>query len=119
MKKTLLIGLLVIASAFIGDAQNAPAPRAQQTPARQTAAAAPAAATAAAGTQRALVDQYCVTCHSDRAKTAGLSLENLDMTHAAENAETWEKVIRKVRAGMMPPPGLKRPDRQTMDALAV
>jgi len=58
---------------------------------------------------RALLDQYCVTCHNDRLKTANLSLQGLDVTQAADHAELWEKVIRKLRAGVMPPPDLPRP----------
>src|SRR5437764_1464284 len=66
----------------------------------------------AAGTAapyRALLDQYCVTCHNERAKTAGLMLDKLDLDHTGESAETWEKVIRKLRGGMMPPTGRPRP----------
>jgi mono/diheme cytochrome c family protein len=66
-------------------------------------------------TRLAVLNQYCVTCHSERLKTAGLSLEGLPLDG---NAETWEKVIRKVRAGMMPPAGAKRPERAALDALA-
>ena len=62
-----------------------------------------------AAKQRALLDQYCVTCHNDRVKTANLSLQNLDMTTAGEHPELWERVVRKLRAGVMPPPGMKRP----------
>ena len=58
---------------------------------------------------RALLDQYCVTCHNERAKTAGLMLDKMDVDHVADNAETWEKVIRKLRGGMMPPTGRPRP----------
>jgi len=58
---------------------------------------------------------YCETCHNDRLKTAGLSLQGLAIDG---NAETWEKVIRKVRAGMMPPAGAKRPERAALDAFA-
>ena len=60
-------------------------------------------------TQRALLDKYCVTCHSDRLKTANLSLQGLDLTRVADHAEVWEKVIRKLRAGVMPPPNIPRP----------
>src|SRR5215467_9307831 len=67
-------------------------------------------------TQQELVTKYCVTCHSDRAKTGGLSLEKLDAEHAAANAETWEKAIRKLRAGLMPPSGAARPDRATLES---
>ena len=58
---------------------------------------------------------YCETCHNDRLKTAGLSLQDLPIDG---HAETWEKVIRKVRAGMMPPAGAKRPARAALDAFA-
>jgi len=60
--------------------------------------------------QRALLDQYCVTCHNQRAKTGGLSLDALDLNHVSQNAEVWEKVMRKLRSGAMPPVGLPRPD---------
>src|SRR5262245_60233007 len=58
---------------------------------------------------RALLDRYCVTCHNDRLKTANLSLQGLDLTKVAERADVWEKVIRKLRAGVMPPPDVPRP----------
>jgi hypothetical protein len=73
------------------------------------AGAGPAAAADVAA-QRALLDRYCVTCHNARAKTGGLTLEGVDLTRVGENAELWEKVVRKLRAGMMPPPGRPRPD---------
>ena len=57
-----------------------------------------------------LIGQYCLTCHSQRLKTAGLTLETLDLAKAPADAETWEKVLRKLRTGAMPPPGLPRPD---------
>src|SRR5215467_7572130 len=59
--------------------------------------------------QRALLDRYCVTCHNDRAKTANLSLQKLDLATVGEHPELWEKVVRKLRAGVMPPPGMRRP----------
>jgi hypothetical protein len=68
--------------------------------------------------QRELVQKYCVTCHSDRAKTGGLTLESLDPQNTAAHAEVWEKVVRKVRGGMMPPQGMPRPDNTTLDAFA-
>ena len=62
-----------------------------------------------ATSERALLDQYCVTCHSDKAKTGNLSLQNLDLATAGDHAELWERVVRKLRAGLMPPPGVRRP----------
>ena len=57
-----------------------------------------------AATEGALVKQYCIGCHNDRAKTGGLSLENADVSRVGEKPELWEKVVRKLRAGVMPPP---------------
>jgi cytochrome c551/c552 len=68
--------------------------------------------------ERALVNQYCAVCHSDKLKTGGLSLEKLDPAHAGDAAETWEKVVHKVRSGMMPPSGARRPDRAALDRFA-
>ncbi len=64
---------------------------------------------------RPVLDRYCVGCHSDRLRTAGLSLEALDAVHVAGGAEVWEEVIRKLRSGAMPPPGRPRPDRAVVE----
>src|SRR5215468_990124 len=90
MKNTLLIACAVVVSAIPGYSQST---------------------TPAAATQRGLLDQYCVTCHNDRTRRANLSLEKLDLaTHVGANPQLWEKVVRKLRAGVMPPPGMRRPD---------
>ncbi len=68
------------------------------------------AAPIAAGSPRDFLDKYCISCHSDRVRTAGLSLESLDVTRPMDAAESWERVIAKLRAGSMPPPGRPRPD---------
>jgi len=60
--------------------------------------------------QQAVLSQYCFTCHNQTAKTAGLALDKLDTLHIGQDAEIWEKVVRKVRSGMMPPQGAPRPD---------
>src|ERR1700674_3256743 len=52
--------------------------------------------------QRAVLDQYCVSCHNERLKTAGLMLDQMDIGRVGEHAEVWEKVVRKLRAGAMP-----------------
>ncbi len=67
--------------------------------------------------QRALLDQYCVSCHNDRLKVGGLSLQQLDPANVANAPETWEKVVRKLRAGAMPPQPRPRPDAPTYNAL--
>jgi hypothetical protein len=71
---------------------------------------------AAALPPRAVLDRYCVTCHNQRLKTAGLALDALDLTHVAEHAEVWEKVVRKLRTGAMPPAGRPRPEKAVYDA---
>jgi cytochrome c551/c552 len=68
--------------------------------------------------QKAVISQYCVGCHSQKLKTGGLVLEGLDPASVAHDAETWEKVVRKVRTGMMPPAGARRPDRGALDTFA-
>ena len=62
-----------------------------------------------AATQQALVKQYCVGCHNNKLKTASLSLEGLDLSKVSADADTWEKVLRKVSANQMPPGGLPHP----------
>ena len=73
---------------------------------------------AASESQQALLGQYCVSCHNQRARTGGLALDTFDLARVGEDASTWEKVVRKLRAGMMPPPGQPRPDRTTVDRFA-
>ena len=73
--------------------------------------------TASASAARAVLDKYCVTCHNQRAKTAGLTLDALDLSHVSRNAESWEKVVRKIRTGAMPPAMLPRPDKAAADGV--
>lgn len=56
--------------------------------------------------------------HNQRVKTAGLALDQNDVEHVSEGAEIWEKVVRKLRSGAMPPPGSPRPDKATYDGFA-
>ena len=82
----------------------------------QTGAVQPAGGS---GAQKALVDKYCVGCHNDRnkARYANLSLEHADFEHLERDGDTWERVIRKVKAGAMPPAGNPKPDRAALEAL--
>jgi mono/diheme cytochrome c family protein len=109
-----------------GQAGNSASPQAKPTapaarPAPQAAAptaarqAAPAAADVAAN--QALVNQYCVTCHNARLKTAGLLLDELDLTKLGDHPEIAEKVVRKMRAGLMPPTDARRPDPASLESL--
>jgi mono/diheme cytochrome c family protein len=67
---------------------------------------------------RQLVTKYCVSCHNQKLKTANLALDAADSVHPFNSAETWEKVIVKLRSRAMPPPGIPRPDNATYDAAA-
>ena len=67
--------------------------------------------------QRALLDQYCVTCHNQQAKTAGLMLDKADLNDIPGGAATWEKVVMKLRSGMMPPIGRPKPDQAAVNAM--
>jgi hypothetical protein len=69
-------------------------------------------------TQRTVLDQYCVTCHNSRAKTGGVTLDNVDLANVGPHAEVLEKAVRRVRAGLMPPLGARRPDDATLTLLA-
>ena len=88
------------------------APRAQATSVQTPSAA----VSTASLDPRALLDQYCVTCHNERLAIAGLLLDESDIEHVGAGADTWEKVVQKLRSGAMPPPGRRRPDRPTLDA---
>jgi hypothetical protein len=85
--------------------------------ARQQPAPGPVRAAGTADRTRATLDRYCVTCHNQRVQSGQLSLESLDTSQAAGHAATWEKVVRKVRTGAMPPAGMPRPDGATAAAL--
>src|SRR5215510_3641164 len=84
---------------------QAPAAASTQAPVTAQASGAPPVTP-----QRALIDQYCLGCHSDRVKAGGLALSQLNLDAVDQSAEIAEKVIRKLRGGLMPPAGAKRPD---------
>jgi cytochrome c5 len=94
-------------------------PTAQQ-PASQTKSvqsSTPVGAVSPASSHRGLLDRYCVTCHNQRLATAGLKLDEADVAHPGEGAEIWEKVVRKLRTGMMPPPNMPQPSMENRQAL--
>ena len=83
--------------------------------AQQRAATAPTGFAPPASPQRALLDTYCVTCHNQELRTAGLTFDTLDVAQIAERADIWERVARKLRAREMPPAGRPRPDPPAYD----
>jgi hypothetical protein len=89
----------------------------QSTPASPTVLR-PAHALPEAASLRSLVDKHCGTCHSDRIKAGGVSLQGPDLSGIVGNPATWERSVRKIRAGMMPPSGSPVLDPATREALA-
>src|SRR5687768_4585781 len=83
-------------------------PSAQHTAPQANAAqsASPTGAAPAASVHRRVIDRHCVTCHNQKLATAGLKLDEADVSNPGKGAEVWEKVVRKVRTGMMPPPNM-------------
>ena len=81
-------------------------------------AAALAPAAAAPPARQDLLTRYCVTCHNQRLKTGDLSLDLIDPVNVGQRPDVWEKVVRKLRAGLMPPPGRPRPEKAEMDQFA-
>ena len=85
-----------------------------------TAPVAAVAVAPAANPHKALLDRYCLTCHTQRLKERGtvpIALDGLDLSRVGADAETWEKVVLKLRAGLMPPAGAPRPEKGAHDAL--
>jgi hypothetical protein len=83
-----------------------------------TTIAHPAALQTPANPVPQFVTTYCVSCHNDRLKTGTLTLEHIDAQQLSNSAETWEKVIVKLRSRSMPPVGNRRPENSTYDAVA-
>src|SRR5438874_2607728 len=109
------IGMLIGTALRTVEAQSA-APQDQHAAAKP-AAASPAAPSAGASSTRTLLDSYCVRCHNERLKTGGLILDrtvNADDVSVAP--DMWERVVRKVRSGAMPPAGLPRPEASAFGA---
>jgi mono/diheme cytochrome c family protein len=108
-KRLLVSGCLALASVALVSGQVS-------RPQRPTKSVSAAPASDAA-VPRAVLDQYCVTCHNQKLKTANLLLDQLDLAHLGDQAAIGEKVVRKLRAGMMPPSGMPRPDAETREKL--
>ena len=87
---------------------------AQQTAQSSTGTAGTAEA---ASSQRRVLDRYCVTCHNQKLKTAGLTLDEADVANPGATGEIWEKVVRKLRTSTMPPPNMSQPSIEDRTAL--
>src|SRR5512145_3279552 len=107
MRRALLLALLLlgwgVATGSVVQTSASPA-------AVASAKAGQSGENASATSPQSLLDTYCITCHNQKLKTAGLALDTLDATKPQASVETWERVIGKLRARSMPPPGRPRPD---------
>jgi hypothetical protein len=112
--RTPAVGALVAGMGLV--VANGPA---ELPPPARVADAAPAAVSAALApaTLTAVVQQYCVTCHNDQLLTGNVSFQGFEVEKAADKAEIAERMIRKLRVGMMPPPGMPRPGGDTLQVL--
>ena len=106
------VGLVAFGLALVGAGGSVPRAASPQTQPVQGARPA-----AVSSPHQATINQYCVSCHNQRLKTGDLVLEGLDPANVAADAETWEKVVRKLRLGVMPPQGVRRPDQATYDEI--
>jgi hypothetical protein len=111
-----LLGVIYLLPAA-GQEQTPPIspPVSEQQPA---ITASPQRAAAPIHPQRAVLNRYCVSCHNEKSKTAGLMLDRMDIENVVTSAPVWEKVVRKLRTDAMPPVGMARPDKTTNTALA-
>ena len=107
MSRRILVASVLWIAAFA-----AAVPRAQVS--RASESRPPSSVTA---TDRAVIDKYCLTCHNQRLRTGGLTLDSPDLADVPSHADVWEKVVRKVEAGMMPPAGVPRPDEASRRTL--
>src|SRR6516165_4101491 len=109
MKRFFCLGAFFVITASVALLMNKAV---GQTAATGTPAASPA------DQSRAMIDTYCVGCHSTRLKTGGLALQGLDLKLAENDAQPWEKVLRKLRGRLMPPPGSPQPEQKDIDAFS-
>jgi hypothetical protein len=93
---------------------TAAAPQEQrQSPAPASFASPTSPASAPSST---LISTYCVACHNERTRTAGVAFDTMDLEDVAKDAEIWEEAVRKLRGGLMPPAGARRPEPAVVDA---
>jgi len=111
MKRFLCASAVIALAASVAIVQNRAV---GQTPAQTPARTAPAAA--GADPYRAMLNTYCVGCHNTRLRTGGIAFDALDPQSAADDAQVWEKALRKLRGRLMPPPGTPQPSQKDIDS---
>src|SRR5215472_15597217 len=101
--KTVIFGIACLVPISVGVVfgQSAHGLGANSSAAKPAASSTVQAQLADIASQRAVLDRYCGVCHNSKLKTANLELDKLDLAHLGEHAETGEKIVRKLRAGMM------------------
>src|SRR5215207_4096030 len=106
--------ILTAAIALLGGLTQ---PAIVRTAAQRSAGGAPPVTTSqpktSADGHRATLDKYCVTCHNEKTKTAGLTLDTMKLAEVTGHADTWEAVVKRLRTATMPPAGMPRPDEAT------
>jgi mono/diheme cytochrome c family protein len=113
------VGIVLASAGALGEVRPGLFAAAQDLPRRRAARPAARSVTAAdASAQRATLDQYCVTCHNERLRTARLALDSANLAEVGGDASLWEKVVTRLRTRTMPPAGGPRPDQATYDRLA-
>ncbi len=112
--RCLVLGGVVVAYVCVSGTQlRSASPQDESRSKAQSQSSNPSASNSSASgasTQRAVLNQYCVTCHSERLRTAGLTLDKADIADVGSDAALWEKVLSKLRTAAMPPAGVPRPD---------
>ena len=117
MRRSILKAVVMCAGlATVVAATGSPLAAGPQAPSPATPTQQISPSSASTSPERALVNRYCVSCHNERLKTADLRLDNVNIDDLGSGAAVWEKVVRKLRAGRMPPKGRPRPDKGTNDA---
>ena len=110
MVRAVAAALAAVLAGAAGAGAAGPRPQPPGGSPAQTTAPAPLA-------PRALLDRYCVTCHNQRLQTGGLALDTLDVSRVGGAPDVWERVVLKLRGGMMPPAGRPRPAGPALDDL--
>ena len=116
MKRFIAASAVVVAVAFPAILETRALGQAPTGQASTRKAPAEAAPPGIEDPHRALVTTYCVTCHNARLKTGGLALDGLDLAAAGNDAQIWEKALRKLRGHQMPPPGSPQPEQKDVDS---
>ena len=115
-----VVGAIVLAGSPVEASSARPLTGTRATAVWSAVQASAPATEAVSVAPRAVLDRYCITCHNDRLRTGGLTLDaaSVDASDPSRHADVWERVIQRLRTGAMPPPGRPRPDEATYDAVA-